>query len=67
MKLRDLFFLVLCIIFNINNKYIDPLSRGTSSKSNRMSNLSSSKRKENDDVRYARVTEQLRRWTSKSD
>ncbi|CAK5105792.1 unnamed protein product [Meloidogyne enterolobii] len=44
--------------------YIDPLSRGASAKSNKnISNFSSSWKKEHDDERYARVTQQLRQWT----
>lgn len=47
--------------------YIDPLSRGTSAKSNRnVFNHSSSRRKEHDDERYARVTQQLRQWTKQA-
>uniref|UniRef100_A0A915M301 Uncharacterized protein n=1 Tax=Meloidogyne javanica TaxID=6303 RepID=A0A915M301_MELJA len=44
--------------------YIDPLSRGASAKSNKnISNFSSSWKKEHDDERYSRVTQQLRQWT----
>ncbi|KAF7630949.1 E3_UbLigase_EDD domain-containing protein [Meloidogyne graminicola] len=46
--------------------YIDPLSRGTSTKSNRnISGFSFSSRKDHAE-RYARVTEQLRHWTNQT-